>query len=316
MGKTKGDNAVRILVTGGAGYLGSVLVPMLLEADYHVTVLDTFMYGNDATMAQYCSHPKFDVQRVDCRDVEAIKPYLKKADVLVPLACLVGAPICNLNPIDAELLNRTSLIELIASMSKDQFIINPSTESVYGKQGTLCTEATTPAPLVSYGDQKLDVERAVEEHGCGVSFRMATLFGMSTRMRLDLMVNDFTWRAVKDMSLVVFEGNAMRTMLHVIDAARAFVHALELAKSGYEVYNLGSIFISKLGLCAAIKEQHPKFYYTEYQFAKDPDARDYTVSDAKIQATGYRPTMTLEAGIKELLVGYRMLANSRHSNMP
>jgi nucleoside-diphosphate-sugar epimerase len=139
---------------------------------------------------------------------------------------------------------------------------------------------------------------------------------MSPRMRLDLMVNDFTWRAVKDRSLVVFEGSAMRTMLHVIDAANAFVHCLGIVRPRHEVYNVGSIFISKVGLCEAVKKQVPEFFYTEAQYSADPDARDYTVSDAKIQATGYRPTMTLEEGIKELLVGYRMLSNSRHSNMP
>lgn len=307
---------MRILVTGGAGYLGAVLIPMLLEAGHQVTVLDSFIYGNDTTLAPYCAHPRFAVHRVDCRDVSEVKPYLKDADVLIPLAALVGAPICNLNPLDADVLNRTSLIELIGLLSKDQGIINPSTESVYGRQGALCTEETPAAPLVSYGTQKLEVENALAERGMGISFRMATLFGMSSRMRLDLMVNDFTWRAVKDMSLVIFEGHAMRTMLHVVDAARAFVHCLGLAPRRHEVYNVGSIFISKRGLCEAIQTLVPKFCYTEHQFTKDPDARDYTVSDAKLRATGYEPTMTLEAGIKELLVGYRMLINSRHSNMP
>ena len=307
---------MRILCTGGAGYLGAVLVPKLLTAGHDVTVLDTFMYG-DTSLAQYCSHPRFDVHRVDCRDPAAMKPYLKDADAVLPLACLVGAPICYLNPIDAEILNQHAQIELLNMLSPSQLVIFPSTESVYGKNPKLCTEETPAKPLVTYGTQKLEVEKALEKRGANsISFRMATLFGMSPRMRLDLMVNDFTWRAVKDRSLVVFEGSAMRTMLHVADAANAFVHCLSMAPEKHEVYNVGSIFVDKVGLCEAIKKQVPEFCYVESQFSADPDKRDYTVSDAKIQETGFRPTMTLEAGITELLKGYRMLSNSKHSNMP
>lgn len=306
---------MKILVTGGAGYLGSVLVPRLLEKGHKVTVLDTFAYGNDSTLAAYCAHPNFDIYRVDCRDISAMRPHLK-ADVIMPLAALVGAPICNLNPLDAQVLNLSAQIDLFNALSKDQRVINPSTESVYGRNTELCDESTPVAPLVSYGVQKLKVEKALSERGNAISFRQATLFGMSPRMRLDLMVNDFTWRAVKDRSLIVFEGGAMRTMCHVVDAARAFVHCLDLNTKGHEIYNVGSIAISKVSLCAAIKEQVPEFCYVEQQFSADPDARDYRVSEAKLEATGYKPSMTLETGIRELLAGYRCLSNSRHSNMP
>lgn len=307
---------MKILVTGGAGYLGSVLVPRLLGAGHSVTVLDTFLYGNDTTLAEYCADPRFDIYRVDCRDINAMKPHLKDADVVMPLAALVGAPICNLNPVDAEQLNVTSQRQLIAALSRDQIVINPSTESVYGRQAQLCDESTPIAPLVSYGRQKMEVEEALSERGNAISFRQATLFGMSPRMRLDLMVNDFTWRATKERSLIVFEGKAMRTMCHVVDAARAFVHCLGMVPRGHEIFNVGSIAVSKTSVCAAIKEQVPEFCYIEEQFTADPDARDYRVSETKLEATGYQPSMTLAAGIAELLKGYRGLANSRHSNMP
>lgn len=316
MGTTKGDDAMRILVTGGAGYLGSVLVPLLLGREHKVTVLETFAYGNDTTMAPYCANGLFDIHRVDCRDIRAMRPHLAKADVVIPLAALVGAPICNLNPLDAEALNLTSQLELIAELSKEQRVINPSTESVYGRNTDLCTESTPVAPLVSYGVQKLYVEDALAERGNAVSLRFATLFGMSPRMRLDLMVNDFTWRALKDRSLVVFEGSAMRTMCHVFDAASAIVHCLGLVKPEHEVYNVGAIAISKVSLCEAIKARVPEFFFTEAQYSADPDARDYRVSQDKLEATGYQHLMSLDMGIKELLMGYRMLSNSRHSNMP
>ena len=307
---------MKILVTGGAGYLGSVMVPKLLEAGHKVTVLDTFAYGNDSTLALYCGDPNFDIHRVDCRDISAMRPYLKDADVVMPLAALVGAPICNLNPLDAELLNVTSQLELINALSKDQRVINPSTESVYGRQPEVCDETTPVGPLVSYGVQKLKVEEALTERGNAISFRQATLFGMSPRMRLDLMVNDFTWRALKDRSLIIFEGHAMRTMCHVVDAARAFVHCLSLEPKGHDIYNVGAIAISKSSLCEAIKAQVPGFCVVEQQFSADPDARNYSVSQAKLEATGYKSIMTLEAGVRELLAGYRCLSNSRHSNMP
>lgn len=307
---------MNVLVIGGAGYLGSVLVPMLLSEDCHVTVLDNMAYRENS-LALWCHSPDLELHRVDARDVQAVKPFLKDADVVLPLAGLVGAPLCNINPVDAELLNVHAHVELFKRLSPHQFVINPSTESVYGRQpGGALTEESPVAPLVSYGVHKLTVERALEGRDNSISFRMATLFGMSPRMRLDLLINDFTWRALKDRAVVVFEGHAMRTCLHVVDAARAFVHCMHtLMDKPYEVYNVGSITVSKIALCEAIKAHVPEFHYVEAQYATDPDARDYVVSDAKLRATGYAPMATLEQGIVELLNGYRMLDNSRYSNV-
>lgn len=307
---------MKILIIGGAGYLGSVLVPMLLSEDHHVTVLDNMAYGENS-LAMWCQSPDFEFHRVDARDIAAVRPFVAGADAVLPLAGLVGAPLCNLNPVDAELLNVRAHVELFNLLSPDQLVINPSTESVYGRQpGGLLTEESPTAPLVSYGVHKLVVERALEGRDNSISFRMATLFGMSPRMRLDLLINDFTWRAMKDRAMVVFEGHAMRTCLHVVDAAHAFSHCLNLPRQSYQVYNVGSITLSKLSLCEAIKKQVPEFHYVEAQYATDPDARDYVVSDKKLRDTGYAPTVTLDEGITELLKGYAMMDNNRYSNMP
>lgn len=309
-----GNPQMNITVTGSHGYLGSILVPMLLAEGHHVTALDNMSFGQQ-TLAEHVGNPHFEPHKVDVRNIHAVRPFLPSADVVIPLAGLVGAPICNMNPVDAELLNVTATRELIDALRPEQLIIFPSTESVYGRQSVLCDENTPAAPLVSYGHQKLAIEKHLAGRPNSISFRMATLFGMSPRHRIDLLINDFVWRAMKDRALVVFEAHAMRTCLHVVDAARAFVHCLNMRPLRHEIYNIGSIVVSKLGLCEAIKKQVPEFFYVEAQYATDPDARNYVVSDAKIRATGFAPTMTLDAAIAELLRGYRMLNNSRHSNV-
>lgn len=303
---------MRVLITGGAGYLGSTLCPMLLAEGHEVTVLDDFRYG-DTSLSGCVGNALFQVHRVDCRDHAAVRPFLKSADAVIPLAALVGAPICNSNPIDAKLLNRDGPLAIIRDLSPDQSIIFPSTESVYGKNATLCLEDTPCNPLSSYARMKRDVEEAALEHGDAIVFRFATVFGLSRRPRLDLLVNDFTWRALNDRAMVVFEGHAQRTYVHVSDVARAFLHALDVLEPG--IYNVGSVTTTKLDLCAAIKKQLPEFFYVEAAYGTDPDARDYVVSEAKIEATGYHPAVSLDQGIAELLKGYRMLALTQHRNI-
>lgn len=304
---------MKILVTGGAGYIGSVLVPELLEDGHEVTVLDNLLYGGN-TLAACAEYKSFKVNRADVRDANAVKPHLKGADVVIPLAALVGAPICDLNPVDAELVNLQSPLALFKMLSKDQLVIMPTTESVYGSNEQICTEETTLAPISIYGRHKVIVESALLERERSISLRLATVFGMSPRMRLDLLVNDFTWRALKDRAMVVFEGRYRRTCVHVRDVVAVFKWAISDLTGG--IYNVGACNMTKLELCAAIKEQVPAFTYVEAEVGRDQDQRDYVVSDARLRATGFLPLWDLADGIAELLRGYRSLSNNRYGNMP
>lgn len=302
---------MNILITGGAGYIGSVLTPMLLEAGHRVKVIDSFLYGGN-TLAPCCAHGTFRVARVDCRDLEAVRPHLKGIDVVIPLAGLVGVPLGNLNPVDAELLNLKAQVGLFTMLSPDQYVIMPTTESSYGSNAEVCTEETVLNPLSTYALHKVAVETALLGRGNACSLRLATVFGMSPRMRLDLLVNDFTYRALRDRAFVVFEGQYRRTCVHVRDVARAFVHALDRHLTG--IYNVGACTMTKISLCEAIQKQVPGFTFVEAPIGVDPDQRDYVVSMEKLTATGYAPAWGLDAGIAELLKGYATITGHRHRN--
>ena len=312
-----GVGAVRILVLGGAGYIGSVLCPMLVERGHHVTVLDNFLYKQQGanSLAALCRFQNFDVYRVDVRDKNAVAPHLKRADVIVPLAALVGAPLCDLNPVDAELVNLRHPLELFGQLSASQLCVMPTTESAYGANESVCTEETPINPLSTYARHKARVERALLDSTNSISLRLATVFGMSPRMRLDLLVNDFAWKAYKEGAILLFEHKFRRTVVHVRDVARAFLHAIEGNLAG-SIYNVGSITVSKLELCEALKEKlGGRFYYTTANTGTDPDQRNYEVSSAKLLATGYTFTVSLSDGLDELLKGFRCLSNTVHSNV-
>lgn len=310
---------MRVIVTGGAGYLGSILVPELLGAGYAVTVLDNFMY-RQASLLDCCAYDSFSVIRGDCRDESTLRRAMKDADVLIPLAAIVGAPACNADQTAARSTNLDAIRLMLSLRSPEQRVIFPTTNSGYGigEPGKYCTEETPLRPISLYGVTKVEAEKAVLDAGNAITFRLATVFGMSPRMRIDLLVNDFVYRAVNDRAVVVFEGHAKRNYIHVRDVARAFMHALEnFDRMKNEPYNVGlsDANLSKLELCAEIKKQTPQFVYMEAPVGEDPDKRDYIVSNEKIERTGFKPQHSLEMGIRELIKGYSILRNSRYSNI-
>jgi nucleoside-diphosphate-sugar epimerase len=312
-------NRYSILVTGGAGYLGSTLVPALLAEGHRVTVLDNFLF-NQASMNSLCADPNFDVYRGDARDRDVLKPLLRDADFIIPLAALVGAPMCNNDKIGAETLNRDAILTLIEMASREQRIIMPVTNSGYGvgEAGKFCTEETPLRPISLYGRTKVAAERAVLDRGNSISFRLATVFGMSPRMRLDLLVNDFVYRAVNDRAVVLFEPHFKRNFIHVRDVARAFLHGIgNFETMRDQPYNVGlsDANLSKMELCQRIRKQLPKFVFLEAPVGEDPDKRDYIVSNEKVERTGYQPVFSLDEGIGELIKGYRMLRNSIYGNV-
>ncbi len=308
---------MHILITGGAGYIGSVLVPTLLERGHNVTVIDTFARGT-TELAACCRYETFHPVRGDARDTRLLDSLVPKADVLIPLAALVGAPLCKEDPIAAVSLNQNAVIAAVERLSQSQRVIYPTTNSGYGigQDGVACTEETPLNPISLYGTTKMAAEECVLGHG-GISLRLATVFGMSPRMRLDLLVNDFTWRAVTDRAVVVFEGHFKRNYIHVRDVVKGFEHVLAQYESmRSNAYNLGlsSANLSKLELCERIKEQVPGFTFLEAQFGEDPDKRNYIVSNAKLERTGWSPEWSLQRGIAELVRGYTTLRNARYSN--
>ncbi len=308
-----------VLVTGAAGYIGSVLVPALLGQGFSVIALDSFPRG-DTALADCCASVDFAPVKGDVRDEALVKSLVAKADVIIPLAALVGAPLCKQDPLNAQTVNGDAVRMLKSFMSNQQKILYPTTNSGYGigAKDQFCTEETPLRPLSLYGTTKVEAEKTVLADGNGISFRLATVFGMAPRMRLDLLVNDMAWRAVTDRTAVIFEGHFRRNYIHVRDVAKAFLHGIEHyeAMRG-QPYNVGlsSANLSKLQLCAKIREHVPGFAYLEAPIGEDPDKRDYIVSNAKIEATGYAPDWTLDDGIRELVRGYVMLRNGRYTNI-
>ena len=309
-----------VLVTGGAGYLGSVMVPMLLDRGFQVTVVDNFMFGQDS-LAAVCHHRQFSVVRGDVRSIETMRPLLRAADVIIPLAARVGAPLCDQDPAAATATNLTAIVTMLDHVSPQQRILLPVTNSGYGigEGHTLCTEESPLRPLSLYGRDKVAAERLLHDrHPSAISFRLATVFGMSPRMRLDLLVNDFTYRACTDRFLVLFESHFKRNFLHVRDVARAFLHGIDrfdAMKGGPYNVGLSDANLSKLELCQRIREHVPGFVFLESEIGKDPDRRDYIVSNEKIERTGFRPAFSLDDGIRELVKGFAMIRNGKYSNV-
>lgn len=308
-----------ILVTGGAGYLGSIMVPDLLAAGHKVMVLDNFMF-KQTSLNHCCYNDNFSVIKGDIRIENTIAPLLAKADIIIPLAALVGAPLCKIDPIGATTINHDAIATMLKMVSKEQIILMPTTNSAYGTgdENNFCTEESPLRPISQYAIDKVEVEKKLMQHPNAVSFRLATVFGMSPRMRTDLLVNDFTYRAVHDRFVVLFEAHFKRNYVHVRDVSRAFQHAINnFDKMKGQIYNVGlsEANVSKMELCQVIKKQIPDFTIMEAPLGKDPDQRNYIVSNAKIEATGFKTELPLERGISELIKGFTMLKNSMYGNV-
>jgi nucleoside-diphosphate-sugar epimerase len=308
-----------VLVTGGAGYLGSVLVPRLLARGFRVHVLDNFMYRQNS-LACCCADENFSVTNGDCRQEDVVRPVLAKADIVIPLAALVGAPICKRDPIGATSTNLDAVNSICRLTSHDQYVLMPITNSGYGvgEKDKHCTEDSPLRPLTLYGRDKVAAEQCVLGRENSISFRLATVFGMAPRMRIDLLVNDFVYRAVNDRFIVLFEPHFRRNFIHVEDVARAFIHGIDnFAMMKGRPYNVGldDANISKWGLCEKIREHVPNFTFLEAPVGEDPDKRDYIVSNARILATGYKAAHSLDMGVTELIKGFEMIKNTVHGNV-
>jgi nucleoside-diphosphate-sugar epimerase len=300
-----------VLVTGAAGYLGSVLCEHLLDAGYRVTALDQLLYGQPA-LFHLCADPRFEFVRGDARDESTMTPLVTAADVIIPLAAIVGAPACDRDRPLATSVNLDAIRLLARLRSPRQLIVYPTTNSGYGTQsGDLyCTEDTPLEPISHYGRTKAQAETELLALSNTVTLRLATVFGTSPRMRLDLLVNHFVYAAVTERYLVIFEKDFKRNYVHIRDVADCFLHAITHAdRMVGRPFNVGldAANLSKEELALAIKTHVPEFYVHFAPIGSDPDQRNYIVSNERLRKEGFEARRTLDDGVRELLKGYRML---------
>jgi nucleoside-diphosphate-sugar epimerase len=309
---------MKILITGGAGYLGSILTPHLLNLGHEVTVLDTLIYGQ-APLLDHCVNEKFEFVYGDARDECTLRRRLAKADCIIPLAALVGAPACKRDAVGATSTNRDAVALIARLRSSSQRILFPTTNSGYGigQEGVACTEETPLRPISLYGTSKVEAEGILLDSGEAITFRLATVFGASPRMRLDLLVNDFVYRAVNDRAVVLFEAHFKRNYIHIRDVARVFGHGIEhydcMKGRPYNV-GLSNANLSKLELCEQIRTHVPEFVFSESQIGEDPDKRNYIVCNKRIESTGWKPAYSLDDGIVELMKTYRIIKQRQYGN--
>lgn len=309
---------MRVLVTGGAGYLGSVLCEHLLGRNYTVRVVDNLMYGQHS-LFHLCANPSFEFVRGDVRDESVMRDALKGADAVIHLAAIVGAPACDRDPLLAQTVNYESVRLLNRLRGRGQLVIYPTTNSGYGtKSGdVLCTEETPLEPISLYGRSKVQAEQELLGSPNAVTLRLATVFGVSPRMRLDLLVNHFVYAAVTDGYLVVFEKDFKRNYIHIRDVADCFLHCLEHADSMVgRPFNVGldDANLSKEELALKVKQFVPRFYINFSEVGSDPDKRNYIVSNERLRKAGFEARRSIEAGIVELLKSYQMIGSGAMSN--
>lgn len=309
----------KILITGGAGYIGAIMVPELLRLGHQVTVVDNFMFGQ-SSLNHCCIYDNFKIVNGDIRHTDFIQSHYEAADIIIPLAAYVGAPLCNKDMTGAQTVNHDALIDMLGMLRDEQKVLMPTTNSAYGSGGedNFCDETSPLNPISKYAIDKVAIEKELMKRQNSISFRLATVFGMSPKMRIDLLVNDFVYRAVNDKFIVLFEGHFKRNYIHVKDVVSAFIHGIEnfdLMRG--EIFNVGlsEANISKAELCIRIKKHIPEFVVMEAPLAIDPDQRNYIVSNIKLESTGWKPNVNLDDGIRELIKGYQMIKNQKYSNV-
>ena len=299
----------KVLITGGAGYLGSVLTEVLLNKGYVVTVLDNLSY-KQTSVAPFSYHPNFDFILGDVTNESLLKSLVEKNDVIIPLAAIVGMPACKAQPELTIKVNYEQVKNITKWITKDQKVIIPNTNSQYGSSTEIITEDSPFKPLSLYAETKCNAEKAVLDSGNGIALRLATVFGMSYRMRMDLLVQDFVYKAVTDGYLVLFESHFIRNYIHIRDIANAFLFMIEnYEKCNNNAFNVGltSANCTKLELAETIKLYVPDLVIVENNFKQDFDQRNYMVSNSKLESQGWIPTFTLEDGIQELIKGYQLI---------
>ena len=307
-----------VLVTGAAGYIGSVLVPELLRVGHKVICVDNLMYERTSLLTS-AVHENCELVVGDARDNELMKPHIDKSDVIIPLACLTGAPLCDKDKNAAVSVNRDAVTMCSEMSTASQLIIYPCTNSGYGigQEGIYCSEKTPLNPISLYGKLKVEAETRLLEKGNATTFRLATVFGVSPRPRLDLLVNDFTYRAYYDRAVVLFEADFKRNYLHINDAVEGFLFAIENPKLAGDCYNLGysEANLSKRELCKLIQKQLPKFVYLVSEIGEDVDKRNYIISNEKIEKCGFKANRSVEQGIKELIKCLPLLKKNQFANI-
>jgi nucleoside-diphosphate-sugar epimerase len=309
----------KILVTGAAGYIGSILCEQLLDSGYQVVAVDSLIYG-EHNLFHLCADRRFDFIQGDARDERLIRRLIKDADVLIPLAAIVGAPACDRDPLLAESVNLESLRMLNRLRSPSQLVIYPTTNSGYGtKSGDVyCDEETPLEPISAYGRSKTQAEAELLETPNAITLRLATVFGASPRMRLDLLVNHFVYTAITDGYIVIFEKDFKRNYVHIRDVADCFIHSIRNAeKMSGTCYNVGldDANLSKEEMALRIKKYVPRFYIHFSAVGSDPDKRNYIVSNRRLAAAGFQARRSLDDGIQELIKAFRMMGRGRFKNI-
>lgn len=305
-----------VLITGGAGYLGSVLTEVLLNKGYRVTVLDNLVY-KQTSVAPFAYHPNFDFVLGDVTNESTLKPLVESHDVIVPLAAIVGMPACKAQPELTVKVNYEQVKNITQWVTKNQMVLIPNTNSQYGSSTEIITEESPFKPLSLYAETKCDAEKAVLDSGNGIALRLATVFGMSYRMRMDLLVNDFVYKALENGYLVLFESHFVRNYIHVRDIANTFLFMIEnYEKCNNNAFNVGlsSANCSKLVLAETIKKYIPELVIVQNDFKQDFDQRNYIVSNAKLESFGWQPQYSLEGGIQELIKGYKSITKFKNKD--